>query len=87
MSQRSFCGLSGWLLTLILLFIYNSKVDEYQKVHEEASADILQYLSNPINAFRLTKRLTTDWREVETLMLDDVGSSEFRYLLYIRSSF
>lgn len=54
----------------------NSKVDEYQHVHEEAAADIVAYLSNPINAFRLTKRLTTDWREVETLMLDDVGSSE-----------
>lgn len=49
---------------------------EYQKVHSEASADILQYLSNPINAFRLTKRLTTDWREVETMMLEEVGSSE-----------
>lgn len=50
------------------------KADEYRKVHTEASMDILEYLSNPINAFRLTKRLTTDWREVENLMLEDVGS-------------
>ena len=56
--------------------LFNSKVDEYRKVHTEASMDILEYLSNPINAFRLTKRLTTDWREVENLMLEDVGSSE-----------
>lgn len=45
-------------------------------MHSEASADILLYLSNPVNAFRLTKRLTTDWKEVESHMLDDVGSSE-----------
>lgn len=48
----------------------------YQQVHSEASLDIKEYLSNPINGFRLIKRLTTDWKEVETLMLDDVGSSK-----------
>lgn len=51
-------------------------MQEYQQVHKEASEDILEYLSNPINAFRLTKRLTSDWKEVESFMLEDVGSSE-----------
>ncbi|GAB0097676.1 Prolyl 4-hydroxylase, alpha subunit [Sergentomyia squamirostris] len=50
------------------------KSAEYQSEHNEASADISGYLMNPINAFLLTKRLTTDWREVETVMLHDVGS-------------
>ncbi|XP_067619710.1 prolyl 4-hydroxylase subunit alpha-1 isoform X2 [Eurosta solidaginis] len=31
------------------------------------------YVSNPINAYLLTKRLTTDWRQVENLMAHDVG--------------
>lgn len=31
------------------------------------------YVSNPINAYLLTKRLTTDWRQVENLMSHDVG--------------
>jgi hypothetical protein len=46
---------------------------EYAKEHEEASQDVQGYLSNPINAYLLVKRLTTDWREVETQMVDDVG--------------
>jgi hypothetical protein len=31
------------------------------------------YLSNPINAYLLVKRLTTDWKEVEAQMVDDAG--------------
>lgn len=47
---------------------------EYQREHTEAAKDVGTYLSNPVNAFLLTKRLTTDWREVEKLMSYDVGS-------------
>ena len=46
---------------------------EYAREHEEASQDVQGYLSNPINAYLLVKRLTTDWKEVETQMVDDVG--------------
>ncbi|XP_049773206.1 prolyl 4-hydroxylase subunit alpha-1 isoform X3 [Schistocerca cancellata] len=47
---------------------------EYAKEHEDASRDIQGYLSNPINAYLLVKRLTTDWKAVEAQMVDDVGS-------------
>lgn len=50
------------------------KADEYQKEHTEAAADISSYLSNPINAYLLTKRLTSDWKQVENLMEYDVGT-------------
>ena len=53
--------------------IYCRHAAEYAKEHEEASQDIQGYLSNPINAYLLVKRLTTDWKEVETQMVDDVG--------------
>ncbi|KDR24152.1 prolyl 4-hydroxylase subunit alpha-1 [Zootermopsis nevadensis] len=46
---------------------------DYAREHEEASEDVQSYLSNPINAYLLVKRLTTDWKEVETQMVDDVG--------------
>jgi hypothetical protein len=46
---------------------------DYAREHEEASPDVQGYLSNPINAYLLVKRLTTDWKEVETLMINDVG--------------
>lgn len=53
--------------------VYFRRYAEYAKEHEEASRDVQSYLSNPINAYLLVKRLTTDWKAVETLMTNDVG--------------
>jgi hypothetical protein len=50
-------------------------VEDYAREHEEASRNIQQYLSNPINAYLLVKRLTTDWRRVEELITEDVGKA------------
>lgn len=50
---------------------------EYQREHAEAAVDISNYVSNPINAYLLTKRLTTDWKQVENLMAHDVGVGRF----------
>lgn len=51
------------------------KVQEYQREHQDAAADITSYLSNPISAYLLTKRLTSDWKHLEYLMSNDVGVS------------
>ena len=53
---------------------------EYQREHAEAAADITSYVSNPINAYLLTKRLTTDWKQVENLMAHDVGGGNVLHL-------
>lgn len=45
----------------------------FAKEHEEASEDVQRYLMNPINAYLLVKRLTTDWKTVETQMTQDTG--------------
>lgn len=37
----------------------------YNTLHLAASVDSEAYLSNPINAYLLVKRLTTDWKLVE----------------------
>ncbi|KAK0087136.1 hypothetical protein PV325_001697 [Microctonus aethiopoides] len=50
-------------------------VEDYAREHEEASQNIQQYLSNPINAYLLVKRLTTDWKRVEELITEDVGKA------------
>ncbi|XP_034938307.1 prolyl 4-hydroxylase subunit alpha-1 [Chelonus insularis] len=50
-------------------------VEDYSREHEEASRNIQQYLSNPINAYLLVKRLTTDWKRVEELITEDVGKA------------
>lgn len=49
------------------------KMLEYQREHAEAAKDVSTYLLNPINAYLLTKRLTTDWKDLEQLMTTDVG--------------
>lgn len=49
-------------------------MQEYQREHAEAAVDVSTYVSNPINAYLLTKRLTTDWKQVENLMAHDVGA-------------
>ena len=40
----------------------------YADLHSIASKDVNSYLSNPINAYLLVKRLTTDWKLVEYLI-------------------
>ncbi|RWS28712.1 prolyl 4-hydroxylase subunit alpha-1-like protein [Leptotrombidium deliense] len=42
--------------------------DNYMQMHQIASRDIHSYLANPVNAYILVKRLTTDWKTVESLM-------------------
>lgn len=53
------------------------RMSEYRKEHESASDDS-SYLLNPINAYLLTKRLTSDWRDIEQVMTIDVGT-QFLY--------
>lgn len=50
-------------------------MEDYAREHEEASRNIQQYLSNPINAYLLVKRLTTDWKRIEELITEDVGKT------------
>ena len=40
----------------------------YENIQTEASKDPVKYLSNPINSYLLIKRLTSDWKKVETIM-------------------
>lgn len=54
------------------LFCFRLK-EEYEKMYEEASADVSKYLSNPINAYLLVKRLTSDWKQIEGIMTQNTG--------------
>lgn len=62
----------------LILFVDNRRIAEYQKEHSEAAADISAYLSNPINAYLLTKRLTSDWKTIEDVMTYDVGAGKLQ---------
>lgn len=56
------------------LELLKKKVIEYQREHKEAAKDVSGYLLNPINAYLLTKRLTSDWKDLEHIMTMDIGS-------------
>lgn len=43
-------------------------------------SDITNYLSNPINAFKMIKRLTTDWKLIEDVLVDDLGNRKLDLL-------
>lgn len=43
--------------------------DNYRRIHAIASQDSESYLSNPVNAYLLVKRLTMDWKAVESLVV------------------
>ena len=60
---------------LFKIYFFCRNVEDYAREHEEASRNIQQYLSNPINAYLLVKRLTTDWKRVEELISEDVGNA------------
>lgn len=50
-------------------------LEEYQRMYKEASTDVSKYLANPINAFVLVKRLTSDWKEVEDTLVKNSGEA------------
>lgn len=67
-------NLEGYILAQEHKLDYlRQKVKEYQREHEEAKKDVSGYLLNPINAYLLTKRLTSDWKDLEQIMTMDVG--------------
>ncbi|KAJ8675754.1 hypothetical protein QAD02_011540 [Eretmocerus hayati] len=65
---RALCIPSGFVIS-------ERNVDDYTREHDEASRNVQQYLANPINAYLLVKRLTSDWKRVEQLITEDVGKS------------
>ena len=46
-------------------------------MYHEASNDVSKYLENPINAYLIVKRLTTDWKVVENAMSENVGQGKY----------
>lgn len=53
------------------LHISSRKVAYYEKEHEKAKKEALEYSANPINIYLLVKRLVTDWKFNETYISSD----------------
>lgn len=67
------------------LELLKKRATDYSKEHEEASRDVTAYLTNPINAYLLLKRLTTDWKATLELMnTDDLVQEATKNMTAIR---
>ncbi|XP_065156462.1 prolyl 4-hydroxylase subunit alpha-1 [Atheta coriaria] len=66
------------------LAILRRYAEAYQNQHDIAAADVQVYVSNPINAYLLVKRLTTDWKEVQTLIETNAGAEVLHNLTTYR---
>ncbi|KAK9871119.1 hypothetical protein WA026_011403 [Henosepilachna vigintioctopunctata] len=58
----------------------------YRKHHAIATEDVESYVSNPINAYVLVKKLSTDWQQVEALMSADVAADYMSNITYIKEN-
>ncbi|KAJ6630486.1 Prolyl 4-hydroxylase subunit alpha-2 [Pseudolycoriella hygida] len=56
--------------------LLKGQADDYRTKHQIAQKDTAGYVSNPINAFLLTKRLARDWESIESVVTRDL-SAEF----------
>ena len=61
-----------FIINYILIVSFRFR-QSYENIHAEASKDPTKYLSNPINAYLLIKRLTSDWTKVEEIMNQNTG--------------
>lgn len=59
--------------------------NHYNTLHSVANQDVNLYLSNPVNAYLLVKRLTTDWNLVEYLI--DADLKDLIHLLQENETF
>ncbi|KAI4458945.1 prolyl 4-hydroxylase alpha subunit [Holotrichia oblita] len=55
------------------MLLLRKYVEAYMEQYEKASEDVQAYVENPINAYLLVKRLTTDWKLVQNLITRNTG--------------
>ncbi|KAI9553536.1 hypothetical protein GHT06_021454 [Daphnia sinensis] len=60
-------------------------LEEYESLYHEASADVSKYLANPVNAYLLVKRLTSDWKKVEKVVTQNAGSDFVKNITHHQS--
>lgn len=63
----------------VSLFLWrHSWADRMEALTSRSAADPEGYLSHPVNAYKLVKRLNTEWPELEGLVLQDSAAGEGR---------
>ena len=68
------------------LFVHRI-ADDYERHSKEALSDPEKHLANPVNAFLLVKRFTTDWEDVIEKLIRGNASQSKSMLIWMTYSF
>lgn len=55
---------------------FHSWANKMEALTSKSAADPEGYLAHPVNAYKLVKRLNTDWPALEDLVLQDSAAGE-----------
>ena len=62
------------MCTLIPRF-FRSYLAEYEAIQSAASDDVEKFVGNPLNSYRLIKKMTSDWKEVKEVITSNSGEA------------
>lgn len=65
----------GGYVSLLFPWVH-SWADKMEALTSKSAADPEGYLAHPVNAYKLVKRLNTDWPALEDLVLQDSAAGE-----------
>jgi len=57
--------------------LHSRWAEKLDKLTDTATKDPEGFLGHPVNAFKLMKRLNTEWGELESLVLKDMSDGEY----------
>ena len=52
-----------------------SYLAEYEAIQSAASDDVEKFVGNPLNSYRLIKKMTSDWKEVKEVITSNSGEA------------
>lgn len=71
-------------VTITLIGVWNRWADKLDSLTDTATKDPEGYLGHPVNAFKLMKRLNTEWGNLESLVLSDTTDGKMGDLILLR---
>lgn len=57
--------------------LHSRWAEKLDKLTDTATKDPEGFLGHPVNAFKLMKRLNTEWGELESLVLKDMSDGKY----------
>lgn len=58
------------------ILVFSSWAEKMESLTVKSTSDPEGYLAHPVNAYKLVKRLNTEWLQLENLVLEDATKGE-----------